>query len=58
MIFITLSKVIYFGKGKIYMYHKENNSWVNIKVFICNMGEIDGPTIDGDFSTGLKGKFL
>ena len=52
--FIAVSK----SQRQVYIYHKENNSWVNIKVFICNMGEIDGPTIDGDFSTGLKGKFL
>ena len=52
--FIAVSKT----QREVYIYHKENNSWVNIKVFICNIEGIDSPTIDGDFSSGLKGKEL
>ena len=52
--FIAVSK----SQRQVYIYHKENNSWINIKVFICNIGGIDSPTIEGDFSTGLKGKEL
>jgi len=52
--FIAVSK----SERQVYIYHMENNSWVNIKVLTCNIGAIDSPTIEGNFSSGLKGKLL
>jgi len=52
--FIAVSK----PQRQVYVYHKENNSWVNIKVCICNVGGTDSPIIEGDFNSGLKGKEL
>ena len=52
--FIAVSK----SQRQVYIYHKENNSWVNIKVFTCNIGAPDSPTIEGNFNSGLKGKYL
>jgi lipoprotein-anchoring transpeptidase ErfK/SrfK len=52
--FISVSK----SQRQVYIYHMENNSWVNIKVFTCNIGESDSPTIEGDFYSGLRGKYL
>jgi len=52
--FIAVSK----SERQVYIYHKENNSWVNIKVFTCNIGATESPTIEGNFNSGLKGKHL
>jgi lipoprotein-anchoring transpeptidase ErfK/SrfK len=52
--FIAVSK----SQRKVYIYHKEIDSWVNIKVFSCNIGAPESPTIEGDFQSGLKGKEL
>lgn len=52
--FIAVSK----SERQVYIYHKENNSWVNIKVFTCNIGAPESPTIEGNFDSGLKGKHL
>ncbi len=52
--FIAVSK----SQRQVYIYHMENNSWVNIKAFTCNIGAPDSPTIEGNFNSGLKGKYL
>jgi len=52
--FIAVSK----SQRQVYIYHMENNSWVNIKVFTCNIGSPDSPTIEGNFYSGLRGKNL
>lgn len=52
--FIAVNK----SQKQVYIYHKENNYWASIKALICNVGGTDSPTIEGDFSTGLKGKEL
>lgn len=52
--FIAVSK----SERQVYIYHMENNSWVNIKVFTCNVGSPDSPTIEGKFYSGLKGTNL
>lgn len=52
--FVAVSK----SQRQVYIYHKEYDSWVNIKVFTCNIGAPDSPTIEGNFCSGLKGKDL
>ena len=52
--FVAVSK----SQRQVYIYHKEYDSWVNIKVFTCNIGAPDSPTIEGTFCSGLKGKDL
>ncbi|EKQ53161.1 MULTISPECIES: L,D-transpeptidase family protein [unclassified Clostridium] len=52
--FIAVSK----SQREVYIYHKEIDSWVNIKAFSCNIGAPGSPTIEGDFYSGLKGKEL
>ncbi|OPJ60471.1 L,D-transpeptidase family protein [Clostridium chromiireducens] len=52
--FIAVSK----SKREVYIYHKELDSWVNIKVFPCSIGSPENPTIEGNFYSGLKGKEL
>ncbi|MCE5221275.1 MAG: L,D-transpeptidase family protein [Clostridium sp.] len=52
--FVAVSK----SQRQVYIYHKEYDSWVNIKVFTCNIGSPDSPTIEGNFYSGLKGKEL
>jgi peptidoglycan hydrolase-like protein with peptidoglycan-binding domain len=52
--FIAVSK----SQRQVYIYHVENNSWVNIKVFTCNIGSPDSLTIEGDFYSGLRGERL
>jgi len=52
--FVAVSK----SQRQVYIYHKEYDSWVNIKVFTCNIGAPDSPTIEGNFYSGLKGKDL
>ena len=52
--FIAVSKT----QREVYIYHKENNSWVNIKIFTCNIGATNSPIIEGNFNSGLKGKYL
>jgi len=52
--FIAVSK----SEKQVYIYHIENNSWINIKVFTCNIGSPDSPTIEGTFFSGLKGTNL
>lgn len=52
--FIAVSK----SRREVYIYHKEFESWVNIKVFPCSIGAPENPTIEGDFYSGLKGKEL
>ena len=52
--FVAVSK----SQRQVYNYHKEYDSWVNIKVFTCNIGAPDSPTIEGNFYSGLKGKDL
>lgn len=52
--FIAVSK----SQKQVYIYHKENNSWVNTKVFSCNIGAPESPTIEGNFYSGLKGTDL
>jgi lipoprotein-anchoring transpeptidase ErfK/SrfK len=52
--FIAVSK----AEKKVYIYYNENDSWENIKVFICNIGSPENPTIEGNFTSGLKGKVL
>lgn len=52
--FIAVSK----SEKKVYIYYNENDSWENIKVFICNIGSPENPTIEGNFTSGLKGKVL
>ena len=52
--FVAVSK----SQRQVYIYHKEYDSWVNIKVFTCNIGAPDSPTIEGNFYSGLKGKEL
>lgn len=52
--FIAVSK----SEKKVYIYYNENDSWENIKVFTCNIGSPENPTIEGNFTSGLKGKVL
>lgn len=52
--FIAVSK----SQREVYIYHKEIDSWVNIKVLPCNIGAPETPTIEGNFQSGLKGKEL
>lgn len=52
--FIAVSK----SEKKVYIYYNENDSWENIKVFICNIGSPENPTIEGNYTSGLKGKVL
>ena len=52
--FIAVSK----SEKKVYIYYNENDSWQNIKVFTCNIGSPENPTIEGNFTSGLKGKVL
>jgi len=52
--FIAVSK----SQKQVYIYHKENNSWINTKVFSCNIGAPESPTIEGNFYSGLKGTDL
>ena len=43
--FIAVSK----SNREVYIYHKEFDSWVNIKVFQCSIGTPQNPTIEGNF---------
>lgn len=52
--FIAVSK----SEKKVYIYYNENDSWENINVFVCNIGSPENPTIEGNFTSGLKGKVL
>jgi lipoprotein-anchoring transpeptidase ErfK/SrfK len=52
--FIAVSK----SNREVYIYHKEIDSWENIRVFSCNIGAPESPTIEGKFYCGLKGKEL
>lgn len=52
--FIAVSK----SEKQVYIYYNQNESWENIKVFNCNIGSPESPTIEGNFTSGLKGKAL
>lgn len=52
--FIAVSK----SQREVYIYHKEIDYWVNIKVLPCNIGASNSQTIEGNFYSGLKGREL